>query len=290
MTRGTFVSALFVIALLSVDISLSVAYAKTTIYKVTKVSSGSTLRLRAWPSPKSRIKASMPHNARNITETGKKKMLGRTKWIEVRWGKNRGWVNSKYLKKTGVLLKTNKPKSATKKLQSAISRNKAPQKINKRKVSAHSSRNTRSKKSKTINPQLETPPQEFGGDRYDQRIEMRAAEDIKTSFSAAHNMVQRKLSCTGTSPQIWNMKMNVRGNMMNIAFEGKRSFKVPLRYNEWTSNNRARMSLGGSRGRNTIVDVNLERTNTCRVSSSRNRYPYEIKATINNQFYSGCCR
>jgi len=289
MTRGTFISALLVIALISIDVSLSVAHAKTktTIYKVTKVSSGKTLRLRAWPSPKSRIKASMPHNAKNITETGKKKILGRTKWIEVRWHKNKGWVNSKYLKKTGVLLRADKPKISAKE-QSAKSRNKASQKINKRKVSARSSRNTRSKKTKAIDPLLEMPPQEFSGDRYDQALETQAKE-VKTSFSPK-NRAQNKLSCTGASPKIWNMKMNIHDNTMNITFKGKHSLRVPLRYNDWTSNNRARMSLGGSRGRNTVVDVNLERTNTCRVSSSRNRYPYEIKATINNQFYSGCCK
>lgn len=284
MKRGTFISALFVVALISVDISLSIAHAqtKTTIYKVTKVSSGKTLRLRAWPSPKSRIKVSLPHNAKDITETGKRKKVGRTKWIEVRWGKNKGWVNSRYLKKTGVLLKTDK-QIASKTKPPAKSRNKASRKISKRKTS---SRNTRSKKSIPANVPLEMPPQEFGGDRYDQTIETR---EIKTAYVPKGN-ITRKLSCLGDTPKSWNMKLSLNGNTMNINFPGRRPLKVPLRYNEWTSNNKARMSLGGSRGRNTVVDVSLERTNSCRVSSSNRRFSYEIKTTINNQFYSGCCR
>lgn len=286
MKRGTFVSALFVIALISVDISLSVAHAqtKTTIYKVTKVSSGKTLRLRAWPSPKSRIKVSLPHNAKDITETGKRKKVGRTKWIEVRWGKNKGWVNSRYLKKTGVLLKTDK-QIALKTKQSTKSRNQAPKKINKRKTS---SRNTRAKKYQPSSIPLEPPPQEFGGDRYDQTLEMNAKE-VKTSYLPKRNST-RKLSCLGDIPKPWKMKLSLNGNTMNINFPGSPTLKVPLRYNEWTSNNKARMSLGGSRGRNMVVDVSLEKTNACRVSSSNRRFSYEVKTTINNQFYSGCCR
>jgi len=187
MKRGTFVSVLFVIALMSFDISQSIAHAqtKTTIYKVTKVSSGKTLRLRAWPSHKSRIKVALPHNAKDITETGKKRKIGRTKWIEVRWGNNKGWVNSKYLKKTGVLLKTDKQIASNTK-HKAKSRNKVSRQINKRKTF---SRNTRSIKSRPSNIPMEIPPQEFGGDRYDQTIEMNAKE-IKTSYAPKRNSTQ----------------------------------------------------------------------------------------------------
>lgn len=290
MKRGTFISALFVIALITFDISLSVAYAKTkiTIYKVTNVSSSKTLRLRAWPSPRSRIKVSLPYNAKDITATGKKKKLGRTQWLEVHWGKNKGWVNAKYLKKTGVLLRTAIKPSATlptKKKHIAKSRNKPPKTNStiKRKIS---SRNTRSIKSKNI--PIEIPPQEFGGDRYDQTLEMNAKE-VKTAYTPK-NRSAHKLSCKGLSPKPWSMKMSFNGNIMNIAFLGKPTLKVLLRYNDWTSNNRVRMSLGGNRGRNSVIDVNLERTNACRVGSFKNRYRYEIKTTINNNFYSGCCR
>jgi len=288
MKQGTFISALFVIALITFDISLSVAYAKTkiTIYKVTKVSSGKTLRLRAWPSTKSRVKVSLPHNAKDITETGKQKMLGSTKWLEVQWGKNKGWVNGKYLKKTGVLVKTAK-KSLKKNKHVAKSRNKPPRSTTKRKVSSRNTRSIKSK-SKSTNAPVEMPPQEFGGDRYDQTIELNAKE-VKTSY-VAKNRSGHKLSCKGNSPKPWGMKMSISGNTMNIRFPGRSTLKVPLHYNEWTSNNKARMSLGGSRGRNTVVDVNLERSNSCRVGSSKDRYRYEIKTTINNQFYSGCCR
>ena len=290
MKRGTFIPALFVIVLITFDISLSIAHAKTkiTIYKVANVTSGKNLRLRAWPSPKSRIKVSLPYNAKDIIATGKKKKLGRTQWLEVFWNKNKGWVNAKYLKKTGVLLKTAIKSDVTSPIKEkhiAKSRNKAT-KINsstKRKIS---SRNTRSIKSKNI--PIEMPPQEFGGDRYDQTLEMNAKE-VKTAY-APKNKSSHKLICNGISPKPWNMKMSVSGNTMNITFLGKPSLKVPLRYNDWTSNNKVRMSLGGDRGRNSVIDVNLERTNACRVGSSKKRYRYEIKTTINNSFYSGCCR
>lgn len=288
MQRGTFVSALFVIALISIDITVSVSFAKSkiTIYKVTKVSPGNKLRLRAWPSTKSRVKVSLPHNAKSLTETGKSKVVNGTRWVEVKWKKTQGWVSKNYLKKTGVLLKSNKNQLSAK---SVKSRNKASKPVSKKKAS---SRNTRSIKSKTIrrsiDPRIEVPPQEFGGDRYDQTIE-KSAKEVKVS-RLKKNKIRRKLSCLGNTPKPWSMKLDVNGNTMSIRFPGKKALNVPLRYNEWTSLNKTRVNLGGSRGRNTVADVNLERTNACRITSSNKRFRYEIKTTINNKFYSGCCR
>ncbi len=285
MKRGTILSVLFVLGLILIDISLSVASAKniTTIYKVTNVSSGGSLQLRAWPSAKSRIKVSLPHNARNITETGKKKVVNGATWLEVHWGKNKGWVNGRYLKKTGVLVKNSKHSSSPAK--KPVSRNN-PVAIHK-KLNSHS-RNSHSTGSSSDRGQNKTPPQELGGDRYDQTIDS-SAREVKTAY-IPKNHIQRKLTCAGNTPKPWNMKMSVSGNTLSISFPGKKTLKVPLRYNEWISNNKARMSLGGSHGRNMVVDVNLERTRACRVNSSRDNYSYEIKTTINNQFYSGCCR
>ena len=294
MTQRNFISALFVIALITFDI-VSIAHAKTTIYKVTKVSTGSSLRLRAWPSTKSRIKKSLPFNAKNITETGKSKRVGRTKWIEVRWKDNRGWVNKSYLKKTGVLvLNSKKDSSFMKDRPVAKSRNKVfsykPSPAKKGKISSRNTRSLKSIKTKPNETQMEMPPQEFSGDRYDQTIEL-GAKEVKTSYSSNVKImrkVNRELSCSGNMQEPWDMKININGNNMRISFLDSNSFQVPLRYHEWTSKTRARMSLGGSRGRNLAVDVNLEKTNFCH--SSIVGANYEIKATINNKFYSGCCR
>lgn len=86
------------------------------------------------------------------------------------------------------------------------------------------------------------------------------------------------------------MKLNVNANNMSIKFPKRKILKVPLRYNEWTSSSKSRMSLGGSRGRNVVIDVNLERTNSCRVNAIKRIFHYDINTTINNKFYSGCCR
>lgn len=200
MKWGQFFSALFVVALIMFDITTTISHAetKTTIYKVTRVSSGKTLRLRAWPSTKSRIKRKLPFNARNVIETGKSKRVGRSKWIEVRWNDSLGWVNKRYLKKTGILSLGGSNKRASYKNQSkkkvakraGKSRNKAYFLKSKPKRK-FISRNTRSINYKQSNKrdfapsviQMEMPPQEFGGDRYDQTIESKASE-MKTSFSA----------------------------------------------------------------------------------------------------------
>ncbi len=82
------ISAFIVLALISIDASITMAYAKTTdnkitIFKVNKVSPSNTLKLRAWPSTKSRIKQRLPYNAKDLTETGKQRVIGSTKWLEV---------------------------------------------------------------------------------------------------------------------------------------------------------------------------------------------------------------
>ena len=291
MKRGILFSALFIIALISFDATTSVANAKTnvSIYKVTRVSSGSTLRLRAWPSPKSRVKISLPHNAKNIRETGKSKVVNKIKWMEVRWKNKQGWVTAKHLRKTGVLVKSDKK---TKAPRFAQSRNKVSKSKSDRKIT---SRNTRSVKAKTVGRRSskpvenKKPPQEFRGDRYDQTLEF-SAKEIKTTFIPQKKKIKRKLTCSGKVPKSWNMKMDITGNNMSIHFKGRKALKVPLRYNEWTSKNKSRINLGGSRGRNLVVDVNLERTNSCHIGSLKGNNIFEIKTTINNQFYSGCCK
>lgn len=273
-------SVFIVLALILVDATISVSYAKSkiTIFKVTKVSQNSKLQLRAWPSPKSRVKKSLPYNAKDLTDTGKTRVIGKAKWVEVNWKSTRGWVNSHYLKKTGVLLHTKN-------------------KLTKMASSAPASRNTKSKKVVTAskktriqavmsnNTNENTPPKIFGGDRYDQPTQIAAAE-VKTAFQSKSS--NKILNCAGKTPTPWNIKLNMSNNKMLVQLKNKKTFSIPIKYHEWASSTKVRMNLGGSRGRN-IVDVNLEKTDACSNGLSRKNFTYEINATINRQFYSGCC-
>ena len=82
--------------------------------------------------------------------------------------------------------------------------------------------------------------------------------------------------------------MNVTNKKMQINLKDGASFSVPINYHEWASSNKVRMNLGGNKGRN-IVDVNLEKTDACSTGLSRTNYIYEVNATINREFFSGCC-
>ena len=271
-------SVFIVLALVTINITISTTYAatKVKIFKVTKVSPGDKLHLRAWPSPKSRIKSSLPYNAKDLTETGKKRVIGKTTWLEVNWNKTRGWVNGHYLKKTGVLLHAT-PNTLAKHTSRNIHSNKAI---------------TKQEKIKAIIPATpldESPPQEFSGDRYDQPVQL-AATEIKTAFSPNNNTQssQKQLSCSGSTPNPWHLKMNMADKVMRVQLSKNQQFNIPIKYHEWASPTKVRMNLGGHKGRN-IVDVNLEKTDACSDGLSRKNYTYEINATINRQFYSGCC-
>lgn len=275
-------SALIVLALILIDLSFSMAYANSniTIYKVTKVTSRNKLQLRAWPSPESRIKVSLPHNAVDLTDTGKEKVLGKAKWIEVKWKDNRGWVNAYYLKKTGVLpgRRVTSKGSAT----SSTSRNinSTARIVNKKVIQ----KKLESKGSVTyIIPNIPT------GNRYSQPTQV-AAKEVKTTYSASIEPAQngKILGCVGSSPSTWSITMDVANKKMRVKSQNRTPFYVPINYHEWASPSKVRMNIGGNKGRN-IVDVNLEKTDACSTGLSRKNYMYEVNATINREFFSGCC-
>ena len=98
---------------------------------------------------------------------------------------------------------------------------------------------------------------------------------------------QQMLLCDGTKPKSWNIKMDVADKNMKIKFSKNKVFNVPINYHAWTPN-KLRMNIGGNQGRN-IVDVNLEKTNACYNGITKTRFSYEVNATINKDFYTGCC-
>lgn len=269
-------SVFIVLTLIFIDASISVSYAKSkiTIFKVTKVSPKHKLHLRAWPSTKSRVKKSLPYNAKDLTETGKSRIIGKTKWMEVNWKNTRGWVNARFLKKTGVLLHANK---SSVKMASPASRN------------TKSTRVAKTKEKMTIRPVISNenlPPQSFGGDRYDQPVPQLASSEVRTAYKGKPS--NKLLNCSGKTPNRWDIKLNMSNKKMIVKLKHKKSFNVPIKYHEWASPTKLRMNLGGERGRN-IVDVNLEKTDACNNGLSKINFTYQINATINRQFYSGCC-
>jgi uncharacterized membrane protein len=279
ITLSTFI----VLALISIDLKISMAYANSnvTIYKVTKISTRNKLQLRAWPSPKSRIKVSLPHNAIDLTDTGKKKILGKTKWLEVNWKDNQGWVNARYLKKTGVL--PGRRATSNNSVASSTSRNinNNIAKVSTKKVDKNAQLTRRFSSNKI--PQMPTE------NRYSHPT-LLTAKEIKTSYSASIEPTQngKILSCVGSSPSPWSITMDVANKKMRVKSKNHPAFYLPINYQAWASPSKVRMNIGGNKGRN-IVDVNLEKTDACSTGLSRKNYMYEVNATINRDVFSGCC-
>ena len=269
-------SALVVVALIMFDATLTMAYAETkvTIFKVTKISPQNTLKMRAWPSNKSKIKVKLPHNAKDLTETGKERMISGSKWVEVNWQKNKGWVNARYLKKTGVLLHANKIASRNPKATASASP-------------------SISKVISTPVESLNDRPQELAGDRYDQTIEENVATNVaeKVSYSESTKRASKQeiLSCNGKNPSYWNIKLDMSNQNIQVKFPQKAGYNVPIKYHAWATDSKLRMNIGGTKGRN-IIDVNLEKTNACYNDMTQSALAYEVNATINDQYYSGCCQ
>lgn len=265
-------SALVVVVLIMFDATLTMAYADTkiTIFKVDKISPQSTLNMRAWPSSTSRVKVKLPSNAKDLTETGKEVMKEGSKWVEVNWQNNQGWVNSRYLTKTGVLLHANK----------IASRN--PQ-------ATASASPSISKVIATPANSINDMPQEYAGDRYDQKLEDAVAEKVSYTESAKRNQNSEILSCNGKKPSYWNIKLDMSNQNIQVKFPQKAGYNVPIKYHAWATPNKLRMNIGGNKGRN-IIDVNLQKTNACFNDMTQSALAYEVNATINDEYFSGCCQ
>ena len=266
-------SSLVVVGLIAFDASLNISFAdtKVTIFKVTKVSPSNTLKLRAWPSTKSRIKVNLPHNAVDLTETGKQRVVDGANWLEVNWKQNKGWVQGGYLAKTGVLLHANKIASRNAKASTSAS--------------------------PSISRVISTPPvnslndrpEEYAGDRYDQKLDDTVAEKVSYSESAKRQSNREILSCNGKNPSYWNIKLDMSNQNIQVKFPQKSGYNVPIKYHAWESAEKASMNIGGNKGRN-IIDVNLVKTSACYNDLTQKAFPYQVNATINNQNYSGCCQ
>ncbi len=137
----------------------------------------------------------------------------------------------------------------------------------------------------TIRP--EDKPQSFGGDRYDQPVKM-SATDIKVAYSERGTKTKKVYKCEGNKPKTWNITLNVTDGNMRLNLPNRSSFNMPINYHEWESKSKLRMNLGGDKGRN-MVDVNLEKTNSCHNDGSSKAFAYEVNATINKSFFFGCC-
>lgn len=270
-----------VILLITIDLTLSTTYADTKykIYKVANISSKGKLHIRAWPSPKSRIKVSLSAKAKDLVETGKSKKVGKHKWVEITWRDTKGWVNARYLKKTGVLLHAKRNSRNINSIKNATSlANKTTDKTETAPVAAIIP------KGKDLE---EEPPHELGGDRYDQPV-MEKVSEVKTAYSPKKS--NKILLCSGSSPEPWDIKMDIASQKMQVKLnQGKKWFSMPISYQAWASPSKIRMNLGGNKGRN-IVDINLEKTEACSNGLNNINYPFSVNATINRQFFSGCCQ
>lgn len=282
------IPALVVVALITIDLSISIAYAETKvkIYKVTKVSSSGKLRLRAWPSTKSRVKASLPYNAHDLVETGKQRIVGKSRWVEVKWQENIGWVNSRYLIKTGMLLR---PNGLPTNKAIASRNNKATVKEN-GVVARNPTLNRTSRNPSGINHLL---PYEYQGDRYDQTIQPTPITVAsKTTYSETinkRNTSKWVLNCSGNTPKNWKIKMDVSSKQMFVKLANSKEFRIPITYRKWAPGGQIRMEIGGGKGRN-LVDATLEKTFACNNGLSKTNYSYRVNAAVNRgELLSGCC-
>ena len=286
--KRTTLAAFVVVALIGLDISITVAHAQTKykIYKVTKVSHSGKLQLRAWPSNQSRVKASLPYNAIDLVETGKQVTKGKSRWIQVKWQNKKGWVNARYIKKTGVLVRQDHESQA----QQVIAKNSV--RNTNSKIASKPPKNRNSVVA-TV-PDSNELPNEYQGDRYDQTLKevspvYVASKIAYTPKSNGRSSSKWILNCSGSTPKNWKIKMDVADKRLFVKVAGKEEFSVPMTYRKWAPGGQVRMEIGGGKGRN-LVDATLEKTHACSNGLNKTNYSYMVNVAVNRgQLLSGCC-
>lgn len=98
---GSVVLQRFALALATVSFVAAPAFSFES-YRVTGLNSGDKLTIREEPSEGGKISdwkelASIPPEAANVLGTGRSKLVGTQRWIEVSFNATRGWVNAKFL-------------------------------------------------------------------------------------------------------------------------------------------------------------------------------------------------
>lgn len=294
--KRTTLAAFVVFTLIGLDASITVVHAQTKvkIFKVTKVSHSGKLRLRAWPSSKSRVKASLPYNAKDLVETGKQVTKNKSRWVQVTWQNYTGWVNAHYLKKTGVLVRQDQDtpvKQVMAKQTTRTNRN-----VNS-KITSQAKQNIAATIVDTQTAPQELP-NEYQGDRYDQSLKPVAPVHVANHVAKKMAYAPKKngrsaskwmLSCSGSTPKNWNIKMDVAEKKLFVKVAGKKEFSVPMTYRKWAPGGQVRMEIGGGKGRN-LVDATLEKTYACNTGLSKKNYSYMVNVAVNRgQLLSGCC-
>lgn len=294
--KGITLPIFIVLAMIAIDLSISITYAKekVKIYKVTKVSPSGNLRLRAWPSSKSRIKASLPYNAKDLVETGKHRTIGKSQWTQVKWKNQIGWINARYLLKTGVLLRNqNQNNQIASRNSKAITTNTAKLTPQSKLASTTHGLEKNTISNTAISDSRLPLPNEYQGDRYDQTLQpTKMTVASKTSYLATQEKQNRSkwiLNCAGNSPKNWKIKMDVSAKKMFVKLAGHKEFNVPITYRKWAPGGQVRMEIGGGKGRN-LVDATLEKTLACNNGLSKTNYSYMVNAAVNRgELLSGCC-
>ncbi|MEE9351948.1 MAG: SH3 domain-containing protein [Thiotrichaceae bacterium] len=70
-------------------------------YSVKGVGQSDVLNMRKYPGAKSKIIAKIPSSGQAIKVTGKEVYKGKSTWAQVHWKGNRGWVNKRFITRSG---------------------------------------------------------------------------------------------------------------------------------------------------------------------------------------------
>lgn len=67
------------------------------VFQVVNVGKNDSLNMRAWPSAKSKVVATLPYNAKWIASRRAPVTKEGASWREVYWNGTKGWINAKYI-------------------------------------------------------------------------------------------------------------------------------------------------------------------------------------------------
>lgn len=238
-----------------------------TLFQVKGVASDDTLNMRQAAGVTNAVVAELPANEQGVVYLDEESVIGKTRWLKVRWGNVTGWVSDRYLteyeaaaapEKEAVVEK--KPEAKTDKVVDAKADEKGGESVVKESVESK-----------------------------EQLGELPATQADPELLS---NAVKKEwvLQCGNRSPY-W--KINIHPEMIDLV-KGEEKMSLPItaksqNKNRW--NTAIKTVVKGKTASNDLtVTIKYAYSKRCYDTLNNLRVPYKVVTKFNDEEFNGCCR
>lgn len=259
------------------------------IVSIKNVAHWDYLNIRSSPSASSEIVGKIPAKGKGIVLLGKEQKTGKTLWINIKWGAAEGWVNANYLD----FLSTE-----TVAWEKYIAQTKTTDATASTETTASLQSIKTQKEQYGTAAEFRTKISEYREKIAAEKALLAAKERVKQAEASPNQSSQSNkgktktstdivLKCGGVKP-FWNIDLTEDDIQINI---NKKRNELPITSRRKSSfYEKSIVVQGYGDQQENGVKLYLSKDNTCKDGITNIRYPYSVKAILNDsKVYYGCC-